>query len=227
MALSQELLKIIACVSMLIDHIGYAFFPKVDILRVLGRLAFPLYCFLLSQGITHTKNPWKYILRFVIILLLAEIPFDLLFFGQLTLEHQNVMFTLLLGLIMGLCICHIPQLPLKILCVIPFAIAAEHLESDYGAYGIFVIALFLFSQYTSHPRLVEFIGLYILGNSFINGQVTILGFRMSYQVLALMAMIPICYYNGKKSTNSPLVNWGLNLFYPLHLAVLLLIKSFI
>lgn len=227
MALSQELLKLIACVTMLIDHIGYAFFPKTEFLRVIGRIAFPLYCFLLCQGIMHTKRPWRYILRFCIILILAEIPFDLLFFDKITFDHQNVMFTLLLGLIMGLCIRRIPQLPLKLLCIIPFTFAAEYLKSDYGAYGILVIALFLFSQSTSHPRLVEFVGLYMLGNSFINAYITLLGFRVSYQVLALLAMLPICLYNGKKATTSPLVKWGLNLFYPLHLVVLLGIQTII
>ena len=159
MGISQEILKLIACLAMLIDHIGYVFFPTSDLLRIIGRIAFPIYCFLLCQGLSYTKNPVRYILRLVLILIISEIPYDLLFYGKLTFDYQNVMFTLLLGLTMGLCIRRIPSLSIKILCILPFAIAADLLCADYGFYGICVIALFLLSASTDHPRLTECIGL--------------------------------------------------------------------
>jgi len=227
MGISQELLKLIACLTMLIDHIGYVFFPANNILRVIGRISFPLYCFLLCQGLLHTKKPLRYFLRFLAVMVISEIPFDLLFFGGITLAHQNVMFTLLLGLLMGLCIRRIPQLPLKMLCVVPFAFAAELLQADYGGYGIFIIALFLFSQHTAHPRLTELLGLFLFAICQYDVQITILGIDLPFQLFAMLSMVPICLYNGKKVTASPFVKWGFYLFYPLHLVVLLLIKSLI
>lgn len=227
MGITQECLKLIACLTMLTDHVGYVFFPNAVFLRILGRIAFPLYCFLLCQGLLHTKDPLRYLLRFLLILVISEIPFDLLFFGRITWEHQNVMVTLLLGLVMGLCFRRISSLPLKLVCVIPFALAADFLQADYGAYGILVIALFLLSQGTAHPHLAEFLGLLLLSLYQYDVQVPVLGILLPFQLFTLPAMLPICLYSGKKSSNSPVLKWLFYLFYPLHLALLLLLSIFI
>ena len=78
--ISQEGLKLIACVSMLADHVGAVFFPG-SILRFMGRLAFPIYCFLLTEGACHTRNPKRYALRLLSGILLSELPYDVLFYG--------------------------------------------------------------------------------------------------------------------------------------------------
>ena len=93
----QEILKLIACVSMLVDHIGAELFPAAIGFRVIGRLAFPIYCFLLVEGMRRTHSPEKYILRLFFGIFLAELPFDYLFFDGFTWEHQSVMVTLTLG----------------------------------------------------------------------------------------------------------------------------------
>ena len=68
--LSQEGLKLIACVTMLIDHIGAAFVPWMW-LRMVGRIAFPIYCFLLAEGAFYTRNPRRYGARLAVGALLA------------------------------------------------------------------------------------------------------------------------------------------------------------
>ena len=226
MGISQEVLKLIACLTMLVDHIGYVFLPY-PILRIIGRLAYPIYAFLLCQGLRHTKNPGKYLLRMLLVLLITELPYDLLFRGQFTWEHQNVMFTLLLGLLMGLCIRKVSSLPVKLLLVIPFALLAELMHTDYGGYGILVIAIFIFSQYAPRPRLVEAICLFPLSLFMSKSAVLIFGFPVPIQLFSIVALIPIGLYNGKKSTASPALQWSFYLFYPVHLVVLFLIQLFI
>ena len=92
-------LKLIAVVTMLIDHIGYIFFPRVLWLRFIGRCAFPIYAFLLVQGYRHTHSVGKYLGRLALFSILSEVAFDLAFFRSFPYwGDQNVYFTLALGL---------------------------------------------------------------------------------------------------------------------------------
>ncbi|MBQ2453108.1 MAG: hypothetical protein II497_01520, partial [Lachnospiraceae bacterium] len=92
-------LKLIAVVSMLIDHTGDVLFPGQLWLRYIGRLAFPIYCFLIVEGFIHTRNVMKYMARLLVFGIVSEIPFDLAFFGEISYPgYQNVFWTLLLGL---------------------------------------------------------------------------------------------------------------------------------
>ena len=90
---------------MVIDHAGLALFPNIGVFRCIGRIAFPIYCFLLTQGFLHTRSVRAYGRRLLIAALLSEIPFDLLIFGRLSSSmEQNVFFSLLLGLIALSCV---------------------------------------------------------------------------------------------------------------------------
>ena len=85
---------------MFIDHAGLALFPSVGIFRCIGRLAFPLYCFLVAQGFRHTRDIRAYARRLLLLALISEVPFDLLIFGRISSAmEQNVVFSLLLGLL--------------------------------------------------------------------------------------------------------------------------------
>lgn len=95
----SDLLKIIAIITMLIDHTGVLLFPELRVLRTIGRIAFPIFAWLLVQGFIHTSNRKKYGLRFFYFALAAEIPYAFLN-REMVYEsaHYNVMYLLLLGL---------------------------------------------------------------------------------------------------------------------------------
>lgn len=218
----QEGLKLIACATMLLDHIGAVFCSGME-LRVAGRLAFPIYCFLLAEGMERTRNPWKYGLRLAAGAVLSEIPFDLLFFGEVTWAHQSVMVTLLLGFLMLMGMKKVGSVWAKCLVAVPAAVAAELLGTDYGGFGIMAIALFAVTRERPDRLLIQTLGQlmlwWLMGSYSLN-----LGLiRVPIQMFAVLSMIPISLYSGRKATSSRAVQWGFYLFYPLHLTVLLLL----
>ena len=230
--LPQEGLKLIACITMLIDHFGHAIVPNLPVpymvelyyaCRILGRLAFPIYCFLLVEGMHHTRNPRKYILRLGIGILLAELPFDILFEGGFTWAYQSVMVTLTLGAIMLLCMRKTEKKGVKLLLVIPFAVLAELAKCDYGGWGIVMIAVF---------GLFDGAGLQTLALLLVNGymesaRVPILGIPVSVQLFAVLAMVPIALYSGRKLSHSKTLQWAFYLFYPVHLLLLWIVLGFV
>lgn len=240
--LSQEALKIIACVTMLIDHIGAvivlecfyqttgaakaAWLEIYEILRTVGRLAFPIYCFLLVEGVFYTRNPKRYGLRLLTGALLSEIPYDLAFYGSINWESQSVMVTLLLGFVMLEAMKKCPKLLLKLLTVLPFAFAAEKLGTDYGAMGIMVIAVFALTREIKYKCLWQFLGIWFI---FSPNHLMMLnwlgGVQWTMQELAAVAVVPIALYSGHKTTKSRLLQWMFYLFYPVHLLILYIIHA--
>lgn len=220
--LSQEHLKLTACVAMLIDHIGAVFVHRTA-LRIIGRLAMPIYCFLLAEGIRHTKHPVRYGIRLFIGMLLAELPFDYLFYSGWTPQHQSVMLTLFLAYCMGQCMEHVRSYPLKLLVCIPFALAAELLMTDYGGTGVLMVALFLLTRDMPRKVLPQTLGLALLCLS----TNTRLIYGIPLQLFAVAAMIPICLYSGIKTSQSKFLQNAFYLFYPGHLALLWLVRLFI
>ena len=226
--LSQESLKIIACVTMLIDHMGAVFMPTAAgysvyyAMRIIGRLAFPIYCFLLAEGVAHTRNPMKYGLRLFISILLAEIPFDLALFGGFTWAHQSVMVTLFLGFVMALVMQKLDRT--KLVPVIAFAFLAELFHTDYGAWGIFMIALFVMTRERKDRNNLQMIGMLLICWFMNSAAIRIFGIRVPIELFAMLSLIPIFLYSGKKSTGSKAVQTVFYLFYPVHLLVLYLLN---
>lgn len=217
--LDGRTLKLLAMGTMLIDHIGAALLPELIILRLIGRLAFPIYCFLLVEGAHYTHDMKKYMLRMGIFALISEIPFDMAFYGGLYFGHQNVFFTLLIGLAMIWFLEHpmndmeIPDVINKIMIVAVAGIAAELLKTDYGFMGIGVIFVFYFLR---ERPLLKYILVAVLciGSSWI-------------EAFAAIALVPIALYNGRRGRQTKLMQYGFYAFYPLHLAILAVIRQII
>ena len=226
--LPQEVLKLIACITMLIDHFGAAIVPELsipyrvelyNILRIIGRISFPIYCFLLVEGMRHTRNPYKYILRLAAGILLAEIPFDFALFGGWTWEHQSVMVTLTLGALMILCMNKTENQLLKLLIILVFALGAWALRCDYGLWGILMINTFVMAQ----TPLLQMACLLLIDWLIPSRHIPVFGIQMSIQHFAVFSMVPICLYSGRKLSHNRALQWGFYLFYPVHLLLLWMI----
>lgn len=223
--LSIELLKLIACVTMLLDHIGATVYPSIT-LRIIGRVAFPLFCFALCQGFYHTRNRKKYLLRLGICALITEPLFDLLFEGCFTWSYQNVLVTLFLGLCMAMLMDKTAKPLWKLLIIVPFYFLAELLRTDYAGAGILTVALFVLCHDKRGALLLQTVGLILIQLFMGSFSVTVLGVSIPVQLFAVGAMIPIAMYSGEKRTRSRVVQWAFYLFYPAHIALLLLIIIF-
>ena len=198
-------LKCIAMACMLVDHTGAVLFPQYIQLRMIGRLSFPIYCFLLVEGAVHTKNILRYEIRLLAFALLSELPFDLAFYTRPDFRHQNVFFTLFLGLLV---VGQYQKQREKLNSGLTFAVAvacmaaAELLNTDYGAAGIIFILLF----YALYERTV------LKQAAFVGMNFLLYGF--SVQIYAGFAALPMLLYNGKRG---PSMKYFFYLFYPLHL----------
>ena len=218
--LSGTALKYIACITMLIDHIGAsciegsfsvvpAALSALDlVLRLIGRLAFPIFCFLLVEGFQHTHDIRRYVSRMFLFGLVSELPFDLAFYRMpFYWAHQNVYWTLALGLLALAGIKHFETdtgaSTLKgMLCMLACAVAAELLHTDYGAIGVALIAALYLTRASRKQQC-------IIG-----------AFMMLYELTAPLAFVLIWFYTGQRGRCSKALQRGFYLFYPVHLALL-------
>ena len=207
-------LKLIAIVTMTIDHIGAVLFPQAAEFRYIGRIAFPIFVFLLVEGFYHTKNIRKYEMRMLLFVALSEIPFDLAFYGRpFAWEHQNVFFTLTIGLIM-LDLIWKREKWRQLLIVAICMLAAALLSTDYGAGGILLIFIFYQFRNTDAPS-PEYMKKFFLKVFFL-GIISLFCYG-AIECFSLFAMIPIFLYNGKRG---PSLKYVFYIFYPAHLLVL-------
>lgn len=204
-------LKWIAMIAMVIDHVGAVLYPQYLILRIIGRIAFPIFCFLLVEGALHTHNIRRYEGRLLLFALISELPFDYVFYGGMTMVHQNVFFTLFLGLLMIDVLKNERNTIYSLLALIGAILLAEELSVDYGAGGILLILCF-----------------YLLRNKRVGKQVAFIILNCLYygigvQSYAGLAAIPMLLYQGEQG---PKMKYFFYLFYPLHLLILYLIIRF-
>lgn len=212
----------IAMVSMLIDHLA-AFYWYYDpefhqpffavghrqvttffLLRCIGRIAFPIFAFLIVEGFLHTRNRMKYGMNLFVFALISEIPWNYVHSGSWHYSGQNVLFTLLIGYI-GLCAIERYRHEVRRLCFSLLGLLALSvlLHADYGCSGYgFILLLYVLRR----RRLLQaVIGSCMLGFKWIAG----------------LAFIPINMYNGERGfIQGPVAKYLFYVFYPLHLIVI-------
>lgn len=204
-SLTSYQLKWIAIVTMVIDHTGIVFFPGELVWRYIGRIAFPIFCFLLVEGFFHTHNIYQYMLRMGIFAVLSEIPYDLAFRGAvLEFQHQNVFFTLLLGLALMYVLKLGGSWLEKGAEVFVVMCLAEFLQTDYGFKGILLIFIYCQLREQFWPKLAAGAVWNFLWNGSIQGY-------------GALAMIPIALYRGEQGRK---MKYFFYIFYPGHLLVL-------
>ena len=204
MKLDSFQLKCIAILTMFIDHIGAGFFPGELMFRYIGRIAFPIFAFLLVEGYFHTRDVRRYMLRLGLFAVISEIPYDLAFRETiLEFEHQNVFFTLFIGVAMMYALEKSPQWQAKAAEVLLAMWAASLLCSDYRYKGILLIAVYYFLRGRKREEFVLGAGWNFLWNWEIQGY-------------GALASVPIAMYSGQRGRS---MKYFFYLFYPLHLAV--------
>ncbi len=176
--ISADTLKLIAMITMAVDHVGAVLFPRMLMLRAIGRLAFPIYMWLLVEGFAHTSSRKKYMGRMAIFALLSELPFDLALSGRLTWRWQNIYFSLLWALLLLMALEKVldagsslheadggtgggfgqfvgkHRLAAGLLVLTGFMIPARLLHFDYGCTGPVLAAMFYLYFRTGSPGLL-------------------------------------------------------------------------
>lgn len=205
LGLTSFQLKCIAILTMVIDHTGAVLFPGQMLFRYIGRIAFPVFAFLLTEGFFHTRDVRNYMMRLGMFALLSEVPYDLAFRNTLLeFSHQNVFFTLFIGLAMMYAMEKSPGWAAKIPEALLAMWAAELLCSDYGCRGILLILVFYLLRGSGAPMLLLGVGWNLI-------------FNRSVQMYGALAMIPVAMYNGERG---PSMKYFFYVFYPAHLLLL-------
>lgn len=217
--LNTNCLKIIAILSMLLDHIAYLFISANNVLyyifRIIGRVCAPIMFFGIANGYKHTSNKKKYGLRLLIFAFISQIPYSLFISGKVFLfNNYNVIFTLFLSfltiLIFDKCSKKIVKYSLMFLCV------ALSYFCDWGIIGVLISLMF----YIINERKYAYIGYtilcicYILINTLIYKNIV----WLIVNIGLFLPMIFIYLYNDKKGKLN--LKYLFYTFYPLHLLVL-------
>lgn len=212
-AKKDDTLKLIALITMLIDHIGYLLLPQFFILRIIGRVSFPIFAYYLAIGATRTKNPLRYASRLLIFGFVSQIPYNLMVHQTaLSISDPNIFFTLFFGL---LAIYSLRSTQWYVnAALIPIFYAVGFFNLSYGYYGI--ILMLIFYWFNEKPLLLS-VAFVMTGFEYWLEAGNI------YQFYALFAL-PLLLLQPKLGVKLP--RYAAYLFYPLHLLALYTVYFF-
>ena len=220
--MSTFVLKIIALISMLFDHSGYVIFNGFSYFNYIGRLAFPIFAFLITEGYIHTKDLKKYFTRLFIWALISEIPFVL--FRTKYVENTfslNVLFTLFFGL--ATIWCYDKNKTLGSIMLFFSSLIAEICKFDYGAFGI--IAIFIFYVFKDNKILMNIIFALIVFVKYLDKFILFFNteYFSPYLLLCLFTITSLIFINLYNKKEGKKIKYSLYVFYPLHLLILYLL----
>lgn len=237
--LNANTLRFLALAFMLLDHIWGTLVPGQLWMTCVGRMAFPIFAFQISEGLLHTSNVKRYAGRLFLFALIAEVPFDLMLTGMPFFPfHQNVLFTLLFGLWAISAVEKQKQNPsgagfakaaAVVLCA--FLLSAV-LMVDYGAMGVATVMMFYLLRGFKGARLCQLAVMVVLNGVLAGGQLLPIQlgswrFEFPVQGFAVAALLLIWLYNGEKGRSSRVLQYAAYAFYPVHALVLYLIRYII
>lgn len=233
---TSNMLRMIAVAFMLSDHVWATYMSFGDWMTYVGRMAFPIFAFQIAEGYLHTSNFKKYALRLLGFAVVTEIPFNLFYSSRVfNPYHQNVLFTLLLGLIAISVIDKMKKkrtaknIALSVLWLVLICVASTVGFVDYGFLGVLTVVAFYLLRDFPFAWLAQLAAMVLINIVFFEGQVfpvEFLGktFEIPSQGFAVLSLIPIWLYSGKKGRSSKVMQYGFYAFYPVHMLVLYLIK---
>ena len=228
-------LKIIALVSMFLDHISYPIFGGYSFLNLLGRIAFPIFAFQISEGFIHTKSVKKYMLRLGLFALISQIPYQLFHYKYIDSSNisLNVFFTLLLGLVAIWIYDWLKKrfensfkskyhleviLGIIIACFIGYI--AKLIHTDYDFWGVIIVFMFYFFKENKLATIISFITLCIMKYGY---RLIIYGFNTPTFLLGIFTILPIIFISLYKGKQGKKIKYFLYFFYPVHLLLLYLL----
>ena len=223
-------LRYLALGLMLLDHLWATVVPGNNWMTYVGRLAFPIFAFQAAEGYDHTANFKQYCKRLLLFGLLSEIPFNwMLSSSWIYPFHQNVMFTLLLGLLAlrAVEMAWEGKKPLWLLAAFGWCLLGAVTFVDYGAYGVMMVLIFGLSRRMQYAKLFQLAAMILINVVLMEGQMLIVfGREFPVQGFAVLALLPIWLYNGEKGRRSKALQTGFYLFYPIHMVILAAIRYF-
>lgn len=234
--LTSNMLRTIAVILMLSDHIWATYMSFGNWMTYIGRMAFPIFAFQIAEGFVHTSNFKKYALRLLGFAVVTEIPFNLFYSSRwFNPYHQNVLFTLLLGLLAIYVIGNLKKnrtpknIGLSVLWLALICIASVIGFVDYGFLGMLMVVMFYILRDFPFAWLAQLVAMVLINIVFFEGQVIpveLLGksFEIPTQGFAVFSLIPIWLYGGKKGKSSKIMQYSFYAFYPVHMLILYLIK---
>ena len=214
---------------MLLCHIPFVY-PQYSVpLMYIGKISFPLYAFLISEGYVHTRNFSKYLTRLIVFGVISQIPAYLLFVGKsFNGLYLNIFFTLALGLLGIRIYDKIKSKYVSIPVILLLAVIAELLKFDYGAFGILMIVCFyVFKRNKLNMVLSQMFLMFILymkKMSYYTFSLFNLQYILFQLLFSVISLAIILTYNGKKGKSSGKIKLMFYFFYPVHLIILDLLK---
>ena len=235
--LSSALLYMIALTTMVIDHVGNVLMNNDTTMRCIGRLAFPIFAFMLIEGFAHSKNKIKYFSRLAILAIISEPIYDYVFYDSWVYwRNQNIYFELLIGFLVILSVfelkkhikeVHILPVMAYIISIPMYVYIAETLKFDYGWYGVVMFAIYALGYDTKIKPLtsllaiaIPFIVLYSEGRPIDFIAIGDREFDVYIQNYAIFAWFIIVGYGGKLGYNAKWFKWFKYLAYPMHLCMI-------